>query len=78
MKATRCIIELVVAGSVLAGANAETVVELDAAQTRVEFTLGATMHTVRGSFRLKQGVIRFDPLTGKASGALVIDSAHRR
>ncbi len=75
MKATRCIIELVVAGSVLAGANAETVVELDAAQTRVEFTLGATMHTVRGSFRLKQGVIRFDPLTGKASGALVIDSA---
>ena len=75
LKATRCIIiELVLAGSVLAGAHAETVVELDAAQTRVEFTLGATLHKVHGRFQLKHGVIRFDPATGKANGALVIES----
>ncbi len=67
-------IKLIVVASALASAHAETVLELDPAQTRVEFTLGATMHTVRGRFQLKQGVIRFDPVTGKASGALVIDS----
>jgi polyisoprenoid-binding protein YceI len=52
-----------------------TVIELDPAQTHIEFTLGATLHTVHGSFRLKQGTIRFDPATGKAGGAVVVDAA---
>jgi polyisoprenoid-binding protein YceI len=52
----------------------ETVVTLDSAQTRIEFTLGATLHTVHGSFRLKSGEIRFDPGTGKASGKVVVDA----
>jgi len=51
-----------------------TVIELDPAQTRIEFTLGATLHTFHGSFRLKQGTIRFDPATGKASGQIVVDA----
>ncbi len=51
-----------------------TVIELDPAQTRIEFTLGALLHTVHGAFRLKQGTIRFDPATGKASGAIVVDA----
>ncbi len=33
------------------------------------------LHTVHGSFALKRGSIRFDPLTGKVSGELVVDAA---
>ena len=48
---------------------------IDPAQTRVEFTLGSLLHTVHGDFRLKRGTLRFDPLTGRASGELVVDAA---
>ena len=50
-------------------------VQLDSAQTKIDFTLGATLHTVHGSFQLKNGAIRFDPSTSAASGAIVIDAA---
>jgi polyisoprenoid-binding protein YceI len=53
----------------------ETVVTFDLAQTHIEYTLGATLHTVHGTFQLKSGVVRFDPSTGKASGAIVVDAA---
>jgi polyisoprenoid-binding protein YceI len=53
----------------------ELALELDPAQTKIEFTLGATMHTVHGSFRLKSGSIHVDPATGKASGSIVVDAA---
>ncbi len=53
----------------------ELAVSLDPSQTKMEFTLGATLHTVHGGFRLKSGTIRFDPSTGAASGAIVIDAA---
>jgi polyisoprenoid-binding protein YceI len=52
----------------------ETVVTLDPAQTRIEYALGATLHEVHGTFRLKSGVIHFDPATGKASGSIVVDA----
>jgi polyisoprenoid-binding protein YceI len=48
--------------------------ELVAAQTRISFTLGATLHTVDGTFKLKRGTIRFDPATGAASGTVVVDA----
>ncbi len=51
-----------------------TAIELDPAQTRIDFTLSATLHTVHGTFRLKRGTIRFDPATGKASGEVVVDA----
>ena len=51
----------------------ETVLELDPAQTHVQFTLDATMHTVHGTFKLKRGTVRFDPRTGKAGGLVVVD-----
>ncbi|HEX2327281.1 MAG TPA: YceI family protein [Candidatus Angelobacter sp.] len=46
----------------------------DPAQTKVTFTLGASMHTVHGSFKLTRGTILFDPATGRASGELVVDA----
>jgi polyisoprenoid-binding protein YceI len=52
----------------------ETLVRLDPAKTRVQFTLGATAHTVHGTFKLKTGQIRFDPATGNAAGEIVVDA----
>jgi polyisoprenoid-binding protein YceI len=49
--------------------------ELDPAQTTVEYKLGAVPHTVEGTFALKRGRIGIDPESGKASGELVVDAA---
>jgi len=64
---------LLVAAAVLAAQ--EMVLVFTPAQTAVEFTLAAALHTVHGTFQLKRGRIRFDPATGQASGELVVDSA---
>lgn len=56
------------------GAQREEVVTFDPDATTVDFTLRDVLHTVHGRFRLKSGVIRFDPNTGGASGALVVDA----
>ena len=40
-----------------AGRAQEIVVQLDPAQTKIEFTLGSTLHTVEGTFKLKRGTI---------------------
>jgi|HubBroStandDraft_6_1064221.scaffolds.fasta_scaffold29506_6 polyisoprenoid-binding protein YceI len=52
----------------------ELTLELDPANTRIEFTLPATLHTVRGTFALKRGTIHFNPSTGSASGFVVVDA----
>ena len=39
-------------------------VDLDPARSRVDFTLSSVLHTVHGTFQLKQGAIRFDPSSG--------------
>jgi len=52
----------------------ETVLELDAAQTQVTFTLGDVLHTVRGTFKVKRGAVNFDPDTGHAGGLVVVDA----
>jgi polyisoprenoid-binding protein YceI len=44
------------------------------ATTQVEFTLGATLHTVDGIFKLKSGQIHIDPATGKAGGIVILDA----
>jgi polyisoprenoid-binding protein YceI len=53
----------------------ESIVSLDPAKTTVEFTLGASLHTVHGAFKLKTGAIHFDPASGNASGAIIVDAA---
>ena len=53
----------------------DVVLELDPAQTRIDFTLPEVLRAVHGTFKLKSGTIRFDPATGKASGSVVVDVA---
>lgn len=67
---------LLAAGGVFCGAARaqETEVTFDAASTKVEFTLGATLHSVHGTFQLKRGQVRFDASTGQGSGEIAIDA----
>jgi polyisoprenoid-binding protein YceI len=48
-------------------------IEFDASKCTVQFTLGAVLHTVHGSFKVKGGHVRFDPGSGQASGQVVVD-----
>jgi polyisoprenoid-binding protein YceI len=58
-----------------AGARAEPFrLVLDPAATEIGFTLGARLHTVRGSFALTGGELVFDPDTGVASGEIRVDA----
>jgi polyisoprenoid-binding protein YceI len=52
----------------------ESTVQLDPAQTKIEFSLDGNFHTVHGKFALKSSTIRFDPSSGKISGAIVVDA----
>lgn len=62
------------AALVLSAAAQNTALQLDPAQTSVKFTLGDVLHTVRGTFRLKHGALRFEPASGKVSGEIVVDA----
>ena len=62
-------------GQSTSGPAQETALQVDPAQTTVEFTLPSLLHTVHGTFHLKRGDLRFDPAGGKASGELVVDAA---
>jgi polyisoprenoid-binding protein YceI len=56
------------------GFGQEVVLHLDPGTTKVGFTLGGTVHTVHGNFKLKSGTIQFDPASGKAGGQVVVDA----
>jgi polyisoprenoid-binding protein YceI len=49
--------------------------EIDPAQSKVQFTVDSTLHTVHGNFQLKPGSIQFNPAGGPASGQLVVTAA---
>lgn len=52
----------------------ESVLTLDPVQTKIAYELGATLHSVHGTFQLKRGEIRFNPSTGEASGSVIVDA----
>ena len=47
---------------------------LDAQRTTIDFTLGDVLHTVKGTFHLKQGSLLLDPASGKLTGEIIVDS----
>lgn len=64
---------LLAAGAVPAAAQ-DADYRVDPAKSSVKFTLGDVLHTVRGTFRLKQGDLQVEP-DGKVSGQIVVDTA---
>jgi polyisoprenoid-binding protein YceI len=52
----------------------EIVLGIDPAESKVQWTLGSTVHTVHGSFAFKKGTLRLDTSTGKASGEIIVDA----
>jgi polyisoprenoid-binding protein YceI len=65
---------LVLAPAYCAAATAISL-ELEPAKTDISFTLHDPLHTVHGTFKLKRGIIYFDPDSGKSSGEIVVDVA---
>jgi polyisoprenoid-binding protein YceI len=65
------ILALALSGSAFAQ---EMRLQLDAAATQVNFTLGDVLHTVHGVFKLKTGDMWFDPSNGKAGGQIVVNA----
>lgn len=53
----------------------DSALQVEPAQTKIQFSLGSSLHTVHGTFALKSSSIRFDPASGKISGAIVVDAA---
>jgi polyisoprenoid-binding protein YceI len=49
----------------------EITLKLDPAQSKLSWTLGSTLHTVHGTFSLKSGTMKFDPVSGGASGEFI-------
>lgn len=68
-----CILLCALAGGVRAFAQ-EVVLQCDPAQAAADFTLGDSLHTVKGSFSMKSGEIHFDPASEKVSGEIVFDA----
>ncbi|MBZ5687316.1 MAG: YceI family protein [Acidobacteriia bacterium] len=63
---------LLASGTVLAAAQ-DADYRVDPAQSSVKFTLGDVLHTVRGTFKVKQGELQVEP-DGKVSGQIVVDA----
>jgi polyisoprenoid-binding protein YceI len=58
----------------LLSAQAATI-DLDRSKTKITFTLADVLHTVRGTFQLKQGRIEFNPAAKTISGEVIVDAA---
>jgi len=48
--------------------------ELDPGQSKINWTLTATFHTVHGTFALTKGSVQFDPSSGKVDGEITADA----
>jgi polyisoprenoid-binding protein YceI len=47
-------------------------VHIDPAATEIHWTLSGNTHTTHGTFKLKGGLVTFDPATGVAAGELLV------
>src|SRR5271166_3792850 len=58
----------------VSAAAAQQTLALDPANTSVKFTLGDVLHTVHGTFQLKNGELQLDATSGKLSGEIVVSA----
>jgi polyisoprenoid-binding protein YceI len=49
-------------------------ITLDPSTTSIRWTLDTTVHTVHGTFKLKNGAFKIDPATGSVNGEIVVDA----
>ena len=68
-----CSIAVILLLSIAAAAQ-QIQVTVDPSQTKINWTLGAVLHTVHGTFKLKSGSLLIDPRTGDARGQIVVDA----
>jgi polyisoprenoid-binding protein YceI len=55
-------------------AASEIVLTIDAVESKVHWSVDSTLHTVHGTFAVKNGSLQFDPGTGRASGEIVVNA----
>ena len=51
----------------------EVTLDIDSDASTVTFALGAFLHTVHGSFKMKSGTMHFDTASGEADGEIAVD-----
>jgi polyisoprenoid-binding protein YceI len=67
------------AAAFVATASAQPMtLQCDPTQTTAKFTLGDTLHTVHGEFKVKRCEVHFDPTSGKLDGEIVFDATSGR
>jgi polyisoprenoid-binding protein YceI len=72
---TAVAILVALAGSARTASATEAVAfTLDSQHTTINFTLADVLHTVKGTFHLKQGSLLLDPASGKFTGQIIVDA----
>ena len=54
--------------------EAQTTLRIDPGQSEVTFTLGGTLHTVRGTFQVSGGEVKFDRKSSGVSGEIQVSA----
>ena len=65
---------LVLLAACIFAAAQNTALQVNPANSKVQFTLGDVLHTVHGTFQVKRGSLQLDPASGKMSGDIVVDA----
>lgn len=73
MRQTLAVIAFLATASIAAAAQ-DVAFQLDPEHTTVNFTLGDVLHTVHGTFRLKQGSLLLNPASAKLTGEILVDA----
>lgn len=65
---------VIIAIASFAATSQDVAFQLDPDRSNVSFTLGDVLHTVHGTFHMKPGALRLEPVSGKLAGAIVVDA----
>jgi polyisoprenoid-binding protein YceI len=69
------VLSLLVASASAQSSPTKMTLHFDPATTKIGWTLKDVLHTVRGTFQLKSGVIVFNEDTGTADGEIIVETA---
>ncbi len=72
--AVMLVVALAVGSAGAQSSPARATLHFDPAGTKIDWTLKDVLHTVRGTFRLKGGLVTFDEKTGAAQGEIIVET----